>query len=569
MAHAVRKGEGRLDENHSSRSLGPFEILRTLETTKTTERLLARQSGPDGFQRLVLLKRFLAEKGAEQAGGAQGDARSSVAAREASAYALLGHPAAIRLYQFLVLEDRPTLVLEYVDGLSLAEVRAAEVDLSDASAAAIASAVFGVLAAAHDARNPETAEFCPLVHGALSSASVQIAWTGDVKLGDFRVASPIAHGRSEPPPSPSFFERDPYTAPEQTHGEPPTVRTDVFRACVLAYELFARPSVFPGRPGLIDLVRDPAQSLAMRRPDLPRAMVDAITRGLERSVERRNVSAAEIAQEIAEAMPTARGHRELSIGMKELRRAALRRSADPLSYDEKTVIVHRDALTAMGAAVRTPEETTAVHDRSRLRADPWRSNTAQVNTAQADAALADTAERPTVKVLPEPVQNAEGDRGSDEPFAPLPHTSWPVALPLSMGPIPSRPKRRVVYAVAGGALVACGLVAIVMTSFSRPPARRAATAAAAAGMTVEAPRASATQEIPTSEDASTAPDLTGIIEMPPWASQHRIFVDGALVGSGTTRLTVPCGIHIVRLGSASTEQRVDVPCGGAVSVPMR
>jgi hypothetical protein len=62
-------------------------------------------------------------------------------------------------------------------------------------------------------------------------------------------------------------------------------------------------------------------------------------------------------------------------------------------------------------------------------------------------------------------------------------------------------------------------------------------------------------------------DREGIVELPRAAYGHRVFVDGKLVGDAmTTSLTLACGRHVVKIGSAGRDQEIDVPCGGRVPI---
>ena len=47
---------------------------------------------------------------------------------------------------------------------------------------------------------------------------------------------------------------------------------------------------------------------------------------------------------------------------------------------------------------------------------------------------------------------------------------------------------------------------------------------------------------------------------------RRIYVDERVLGQTPESVTVKCGAHIVRLGSAGKPQKIDVPCGGAIVV---
>ncbi len=66
-------------------------------------------------------------------------------------------------------------------------------------------------------------------------------------------------------------------------------------------------------------------------------------------------------------------------------------------------------------------------------------------------------------------------------------------------------------------------------------------------------------------DTSGALSTLGTIVAPVAARHHRIWVDGEVVvwSTGPT-LSVPCGTHVVRIGSSGASQSIEVPCGGRV-----
>jgi hypothetical protein len=47
---------------------------------------------------------------------------------------------------------------------------------------------------------------------------------------------------------------------------------------------------------------------------------------------------------------------------------------------------------------------------------------------------------------------------------------------------------------------------------------------------------------------------------------HRIYVDGRVLGQTPETVRVKCGSHVVKLGSSGREQTIDVPCGGEIAV---
>lgn len=157
---------------------GEYEILRVLAIGPRSETLLARAHGPGGFRRRVVLKRYVTPADERE---------TREFAREARALARVAGPNVVQLHAFTRLQGQPLLVLEHVPGLSLAEVAALRA-LPDEAALHVGHALFSALAAAHEARDAETGEIAPVVHGDVHPGNVRIAWSGEVKLTGFATA---------------------------------------------------------------------------------------------------------------------------------------------------------------------------------------------------------------------------------------------------------------------------------------------------------------------------------------------------------------------------------------------
>lgn len=65
------------------------------------------------------------------------------------------------------------------------------------------------------------------------------------------------------------------------------------------------------------------------------------------------------------------------------------------------------------------------------------------------------------------------------------------------------------------------------------------------------------------------PSKFGVVLTPAAAKGHRVWVDGFLSGYAPQPIKVHCGAHTVRVGSAGSSQKVQVPCGGEVHVSMK
>ena len=58
----------------------------------------------------------------------------------------------------------------------------------------------------------------------------------------------------------------------------------------------------------------------------------------------------------------------------------------------------------------------------------------------------------------------------------------------------------------------------------------------------------------------------GAIDVKPGAGEHRVFVDGRVVGNSPGTMVVDCGAHVVKIGHDGKEQSIEVPCGGRIEL---
>ncbi|MGZ5442520.1 MAG: serine/threonine-protein kinase [Thermoanaerobaculia bacterium] len=103
--------------------------------------------------------------------------------REARALSRLDHPNICRIFDYFESNDVDLLVLEYIDGTTLADVTKS---LSRSEKLRIATAIAGVLVAAHRAG---------IVHRDLKPENVMLTSTGEVKVLDFGLARWLQRAR--------------------------------------------------------------------------------------------------------------------------------------------------------------------------------------------------------------------------------------------------------------------------------------------------------------------------------------------------------------------------------------
>jgi len=169
-------------------------------------------------------------------------------AREAKVIASLNHPNICQLYDV----GPNYLVMEYVEGLTLAEV-IQKGPIPEEEALNIARQIGAALEHAHDAHE------MPVVHRDLKPANIKVKPGGVVKVLDFGLAKVGKTSRSFP----ALSEDSPtltmgiteagmvvgtvhYMSPEQAKGREVDKRADVWSFGVVLYEMLAGARPFPG-----------------------------------------------------------------------------------------------------------------------------------------------------------------------------------------------------------------------------------------------------------------------------------------------------------------------------------
>ncbi|MCC8250788.1 serine/threonine protein kinase [Saccharothrix luteola] len=139
------------------------------------------------------------------------------AMREARNAARLQHPDAISVFDVVVEDGRPWLVMEYLPSRSLAGLLAERGRVSPDEAARIGGRVATALAAAHAAG---------IVHRDVKPSNVLIGHDGAVKLTDFGISRAAGDGTLTD--SGMITGTPAYLAPEVARGEQPDQASDVF-----------------------------------------------------------------------------------------------------------------------------------------------------------------------------------------------------------------------------------------------------------------------------------------------------------------------------------------------------
>ncbi|GLZ14524.1 hypothetical protein Acsp04_47590 [Actinomadura sp. NBRC 104425] len=154
--------------------------------------------------------------------------------RECRITAEMHHPGVPAVYDIGTHDGSPYLVMEFVDGRTVADLIAEEEGLPVGWAAAVAAQACAVLALAHRRRR---------VHRDLKPSNLMIRPDGSVKVLDFGLAGALEPADLTRITSTGQQLGTPaYMAPEQFKGEPVSPQTDLYAlGCVLFEMLAGRP----------------------------------------------------------------------------------------------------------------------------------------------------------------------------------------------------------------------------------------------------------------------------------------------------------------------------------------
>jgi predicted Ser/Thr protein kinase len=149
--------------------------------------------------------------------------------REARTAANLSHPNLVRIYDYGAEEDRPYLVMEYIDGETLAE-RTAGRSLEEEAGERLARELLGALSVIHAAG---------VIHRDVKPSNVLLDRAGSAHLTDFGIAQ--TGDATKLTETGHVIGTRGYMAPEVLEGGDATARSDLYSCGVVLGEATAEP----------------------------------------------------------------------------------------------------------------------------------------------------------------------------------------------------------------------------------------------------------------------------------------------------------------------------------------
>jgi serine/threonine-protein kinase len=212
--------------------------------------------------------------------------------REAQLGAALNHPNFVAVHDTIATEDGAFIVMEYVDGRSLAELAAAG-PMRPETALPILRATAEALDHAHSEG---------VVHRDVKPANILVRDDGVVKLADLGIARAV--GATQITSEGSVIGTLPYMAPERLRGPGSGgPESDVYALAAVSYELL---SGNPPRDTTNEETVDQVPDLRQGWPNAAEGAIKVLERGLDPDPNRRPPSAGRLVEDLAGALE--RGH---------------------------------------------------------------------------------------------------------------------------------------------------------------------------------------------------------------------------------------------------------------------
>jgi serine/threonine protein kinase len=213
--------------------------------------------------------------------------------REARIGASLNHPKVVTIYDAVTDEENVLIVMEYVEGETLADAMrggAMEPDRLLLLLADIADAL-------------DYAHSNGIVHRDVKPANVLVDTNGGAKLADLGIATALEGTRMTM--SGTVLGTAAYMSPEQLDGRDIVAASDVYSLATVAWEALAGRKAYEGRTPLEiagQKLREPVPDLRDARPDAPAGVAEVLARGMATDPADRPASATELVDDLKRAI---------------------------------------------------------------------------------------------------------------------------------------------------------------------------------------------------------------------------------------------------------------------------
>ena len=280
---------------------GKYRLLAPIAQGGMAEIFLAKQDGPAGFSKTVVIKRVHKHFSKDEEFVA-------MFLDEARLAAQLSHTNIVQIFDFGEQDGSYYIAMEYLLGEDIHYLVRAAAKRNERMAANVAATMVSQacagLHAAHTATD-DVGRPLKIVHRDISPSNLFVTYQGAVKVLDFGIAK--AEGRASSTRAGTVKGKFVYMSPEQVQNQPLDARSDVWALGASLHEMLTGQRVFFAENDLgilKKLLHDPIPTPRELVPDIPEELEAVVLRALERDLSRRFESAQAMQSALDEFLST-------------------------------------------------------------------------------------------------------------------------------------------------------------------------------------------------------------------------------------------------------------------------
>jgi serine/threonine-protein kinase len=316
------------------RTIGRYALHEPIASGGMATIHLGRLVGPVGFSKIVAIKRLHEHLASDPDFVEMFLDEARIAAR-------INHPNVVSTLDIVELEKELFLVMDYVQGESLAffirTMRNHDRSIPVPIAAQIMSGVLHGLHAAHEATS-EQGEPLHIIHRDVTPQNVLIGADGVARIADFGIAT--ASNQLHQTREGQIKGKVQYMSPEQITNRTMDRRSDVYSASVVLWEALTGRKLFEAKNDAQTMYKvleatyvAPSSVVA----SLPKSLDEVLLKGLQRDPARRYASAEEMALALEQAVPPITAS-AVGAWVREYSADALRKASENIKQAESSSI---------------------------------------------------------------------------------------------------------------------------------------------------------------------------------------------------------------------------------------
>src|SRR5262245_46480097 len=262
-------------------SVGNYQLIKKLATGGMAEVWLANQIGIEGFNRHIVVKRFLPHL-------SEDPEFVQMFLNEAKIASRFNHPNIAQIYDLGQGDGQYFIAMEFIHGEDLGRLMRKAWSTGQWIARPLAIRIIAEackgLYYAHT-RTDESGRPLRVVHRDISPQNILISFDGSVKLVDFGIAK--AADQASLTKSGAIKGKFAYMAPEQAAGKPLDARADLFAIGLVLYELLTgvrplkRESELGTLQAALECKIDPPSMVADVPPDLDPVVMRSLAKSAD------------------------------------------------------------------------------------------------------------------------------------------------------------------------------------------------------------------------------------------------------------------------------------------------